>query len=106
MAFPRKEKVYGTELRNIQDVPVGEFLRILIDLPAPESAGFHGGVYSKEVYRLTGHDKGSPPEDEYLVDDIAWGESAFDTDNLGQDGCSRSRWLKRNTIVKVGLWKS
>jgi len=70
-----KRKIEDTEVRKIQDVPVGAFLRIK-----------RGDGFTAKVYKLEGYDR---REREYSVDDM--------------DDISRGRWLKTNALVQVGF---
>lgn len=74
-----KRKVEDSEVRKIQDVPVGEFVRV--------KRWVNGEIgFTKKVYRLAGYDRS---EREWMLDDM--------------DDISRCRWVKTGAVVQVGF---
>ena len=87
-----KRKVEGQEARKIQDVPVGEFVR-LNTLTAADRffAMKRDGIttlygFTSKVYKNEGWDRG---EREYFLGDM--------------DDISRYRWAEKDTLVLVGF---
>jgi hypothetical protein len=86
-----KKKVKGVEVRKIQDVPVGEFVRLNTLTKkerffATEASVQRGYGFTTKTYKNEGWDRG---EREYLLAD--------------QDDISRCRWAQKDTLVQVGF---
>jgi len=86
-----KRKVEGQEARKIQDVPVGEFVRL--DTLTAEDRFFataasvqRGYGFATKTYKNEGWDRG---EREYFLAD--------------QDDISRGCWAEKDTLVLVGF---
>jgi hypothetical protein len=82
-----KRKVEGQEVRQIQDVPVGEFIRVR--RPSSKCTKMIWDVgcdFTKKTYKNEGYDRIGR---EYFLGDM--------------DDISRGRWIKKNTWVLVGF---
>jgi hypothetical protein len=90
----RKRKVEGVEVRKIQDVPVGEFVRLNTLTQkerffATAASVQRGYGFTSKVYKNEGWDRG---EREYFL---------ADQDPL--DRIARGRWAEKDTLVLVGF---
>lgn len=77
-----KRRVEDTEVRKIQDVPKGEYVRLKYRYDMNQSAD----GFTKKVYKNDGWDSLSRT---YYVDDT--------------DDISRGRYVKKDTLVLVGF---
>jgi hypothetical protein len=90
--MPRYKPVVQQEARYIQEVPVGEYLKVvrgrhvLKDAIVAATHPKYEGAWTKKVYKNAGY---SDAAMRFIVDDM--------------DDCSRERMLRKDTIVLVGF---
>jgi hypothetical protein len=77
--MPKHKPVGQQEGRYIQDVPVGEYLKVV-------RGAADKGAWTKKVYKNAGYCRDAK---RFIVDDM--------------DDCSRERMLRKDTIVLVGF---